>query len=59
VLKLLIDSAGKVRSVQWTDKKKPEDTELMNSALEWKFIPGRQHGHAVACQLLFGVHAKR
>ena len=59
MLDLLIDSAGKVRSVQWADKKKPKDTELMNSALEWKFIPGLQHGHSVACHLRFGVHPKR
>lgn len=59
MLDLLIDAAGKVRSVRWTDRKKPADTELLNAALEWKFIPGLQRGHSVACHLFFAVHPKR
>lgn len=58
-LDLLIDAAGKVRSVKWTEKKIPRDEVLMSYALAWKFIPAHRHGKSVASRLRFAVSPKR
>jgi hypothetical protein len=58
-LDLLIDSAGKVRLVKWTERKTPPDEELLSYALAWKFIPAHRHGKSVASRLRFAVFPKR
>lgn len=58
-LDLLIDSAGKVRSAKWTEKKVPPDEELLEYALAWKFIPAHRHGKSVASRMRFAVFPKR
>jgi hypothetical protein len=45
---LVIDSAGKVRSVESADRKHPADEYVLRSAQEWKFIPAFKAGHSVA-----------
>jgi hypothetical protein len=56
---LIIDSAGKVRSVKWTNRGIPPDQVLMAYAFTWKFIPALRHGHSVASELRFAVFLKR
>jgi hypothetical protein len=56
---LIIDSAGKVRSVKWTNRGMPRDQVLMAYAFLWKFIPALRHGHSVASELRFAVFLKR
>jgi len=45
---LVIDSAGKVRSVESADRKHPTADYVVRSAEEWKFIPAFKSGHSVA-----------
>ncbi len=56
---LLIDSAGKVRSAESADSTKSVDADLMNAAMEWKFIPAFRDGRSVACKLRIAVSARR
>ncbi len=58
LLNLLIDSAGKVRSVEPAGKKFP-DADLIKAAMEWTFVPALKDGRAVASRLRLAVSAKR
>jgi hypothetical protein len=58
LLELVIDSAGKVRSVEAVGGRVP-DEGLLNSTTSWKFIPAFDAGHAVASKILLGVSLKR
>jgi hypothetical protein len=58
-LDLLIDSAGKVRSAESAGSTKSVDADLMNAAMEWKFIPAFRDGRSVACKLRIAVSARR
>ena len=57
-LKLVIDSAGKVRSAEMLGAQLP-DEGLMNSTSTWKFIPAFNAGRPVASRILLGVSLKR
>jgi hypothetical protein len=59
VLDLVIDSAGKVRSVEPAGKVKGVDAELINAALAWKFIPAFKEGRPVASRLRITVTPKQ
>ena len=50
LLLLVIDSAGKVRSVEPASKVQL-DQGLINAAYSWKFIPAFKNGHAVASRI--------
>jgi hypothetical protein len=59
VLKLVIDSAGKVRSVEVLGNPQTVDDGLLKSTVNWKFIPAFSAGEPVASQILLGVSLKR
>lgn len=59
LLDLLIDSAGKVRSVEPAGNTKSADPDLLKVATEWKFVPAFKDGRAVASRLRLAVSAKR
>jgi hypothetical protein len=59
LLDLLIDSAGKVRSVEPAGNTKSADPDLLKAATEWKFVPAFKDGRAVASHLRLAVSAKR
>ncbi|HWY19805.1 MAG TPA: hypothetical protein VNX26_01220 [Candidatus Acidoferrum sp.] len=56
---LLIDSAGKVRSVEPAGSTKSPDADLIRAAMEWTFIPALKDGRAVASRLRLAVSTKR
>ncbi len=58
-LKLVIDSAGKVRSVEVVGDVQAVDEGLLKSTSNWKFIPAFSEGQAVASQIFLGVSLKR
>ena len=58
LLDLLIDSAGKVRSVEPAGNTKSADPDLLKAATGWKFVPAFQDGRAVASRLRLAVSAK-
>jgi hypothetical protein len=58
-LELVIDSAGKVRSVEMVGSGHLADEGLMNSTSTWKFIPAFNAGRPVASRILLGVSLKR
>jgi hypothetical protein len=58
-LKLVIDSAGKVRSVEVLGNVQAVDEGLLRSTSNWKFIPAFSGGQAVASQIFLGVSLKR
>ncbi len=58
-LKLVIDSAGKVRSVEAVRKDQSVDEGLIRSTSNWKFIPAFSQGQPVASEILLGVSLKR
>src|SRR5215472_631848 len=55
-LDLVIDSAGKVRSVRSQGN---IDQELLSYTKEWKFVPAMRGGHSVASRLHLAVSLKR
>jgi len=59
LLDLLIDSAGKVRSVEPAGNSNRPDTDLVQAAMEWTFIPAFKDGRAVASRLRLAVSTKR
>jgi hypothetical protein len=59
MLDLVIDSAGKVRSVQKAGIKTFPDMDLIEAAKEWTFIPAFKDEHPVASHLRLAVSAKR
>jgi hypothetical protein len=58
-LKLVIDSAGKVRSVELLGGAQSADETLLNSTSNWKFIPAFSDDQPVASRILLGVSLKR
>jgi hypothetical protein len=58
-LDLVIDSAGKVRSVDVAGGGKNVDPELINAALQWTFIPALRNGHPVACRTRLAISTRR
>jgi hypothetical protein len=58
-LKLVIDAAGKVRSVQVLGNVQAVDEGLIRSTSNWKFIPAFSEGQPVASQIFLGVSLKR
>jgi hypothetical protein len=59
LLTLVIDSAGKVRSVEPTADAQLVDESLLRSTSNWKFIPAFYKGEAVASRILLGVSLRR
>jgi hypothetical protein len=59
LLDLLIDSAGKVRSVEPAGNTKSADPDLLMAARGWKFVPAFKDGRAVASRLRLAVSARR
>jgi hypothetical protein len=59
LLKLVIDSAGKVRSVEVVGNPQTIDEGLVKSTANWKFIPAFSEGEPVASQIFLGVSLKR
>jgi hypothetical protein len=59
LLKLVIDSAGKVRSVEAMGNDERIDEGLVRSTSNWKFIPAFSDGQPVASQILLGVSLRR
>ncbi len=59
LLKLVIDSAGKVRSVEVVGDARRADDGLLRSTSSWKFIPGYNSGDPVASQIILGVSLRR
>jgi hypothetical protein len=57
LLDLVIDSAGKVRSAESADR--AFDSSLKSSTVEWKFLPARKDGRAVASRIYFIISPKR
>jgi hypothetical protein len=58
-LKLVIDAAGKVRSVEILGNVPAVDEGLIRSTSNWKFIPAFSEGQPVASQIFLGVSLKR
>jgi hypothetical protein len=59
LLKLVIDSAGKVRSVEPMGSSQYVDEGLIKSTVNWKFIPAYSAGEPVASQIFLGVSLRR
>jgi hypothetical protein len=59
VLKLVIDSAGKVRSAEEIGKTQSLDEGLIKSTSNWKFIPAFSAGQPVASVILLGVSLRK
>jgi hypothetical protein len=58
-LVLVIDSAGKVRSVEQLGNPEAVDDGLLRSTKNWKFIPAFDNGEPVASRILLGVSLRR
>ena len=58
-LQLVIDSAGKVRSVEQLGGLQTVDEGLLKSTTNWKFIPAFDNGQPVASKILLGVSLRR
>jgi hypothetical protein len=56
MLNLIIDDAGKVRSVQFNGS---PDKRIKDASANWRFIPAFKFGHAVACQMNFEIASSR
>jgi len=59
LLILVIDSAGKVRSVEVMGNPQGADEGLLSSSSQWKFIPAFSAGQPVASRIFLGVSLKR
>ena len=59
LLKLVIDSAGKVRSVEEMGNVQSIDEGLIKSTSNWKFIPAFSADEPVASQIFLGVSLRR
>lgn len=58
-LKLVIDSAGKVRSAEVVGNVEKIDEQLLRSTAGWKFIPAFSADQPVASQILLGVSLRK
>jgi hypothetical protein len=59
LLKLVIDSAGKVRSVEQMNGSQTVDEGLLRSTVNWKFVPAFSEGQPVASRIFLGVSLRR
>jgi hypothetical protein len=59
LLKLVIDSAGKVRSAVEMNGSQTVDEGLIRSTANWKFIPAFSDGLPVASQIMLGVSLRQ
>src|ERR1700674_5093364 len=59
LLKLVIDSAGKVRSVEEMGNVQSIDEGLIKSTSNWKFIPAFSADEPVASEIFLGVSLRR
>ncbi len=59
VLDLVIDGAGKVRSAEPAGNVKDVDSDLINAALAWKFIPAFQDNRPMASRLRLAVSPRQ
>jgi len=58
-LELVIDSAGKVRSVEVVGSAQSIDEGLLKSTSNWKFVPAFSTNDPVASRILLGVSLKK
>lgn len=58
-VELVIDSAGKVRSVEQLGKFDAVDEGLLRSTTGWKFIPAFSEGQPVASRIMLGVSLRK
>jgi hypothetical protein len=58
-LELVVDEAGKVRSVESAEKVKALDPELLKAALGWKFIPAFKFNRAVPSRMRLAVSLRQ
>jgi hypothetical protein len=58
-LNLIIDSAGKVRSVELSGVERSSNRALIDAAMEWTFIPALKGGRAVASKTRLAISARR
>jgi hypothetical protein len=58
-LELVIDSAGKVRTVEVVGGTQSIDEGLLKSTSNWKFIPAFSAGDPIASRILLGVSLKK
>jgi hypothetical protein len=58
-VQLVIDSAGKVRSVEQLGSVESMDEGLLRSTSGWKFIPAFSQGQPVASRILLGVSLRK
>jgi hypothetical protein len=58
-LDLVIDGAGKVKSAESSRKAKDVDSDLINAALTWKFIPAFKDDRPVASRLRMAVSPRQ
>jgi hypothetical protein len=58
-LEMVIDSAGKVRSVEEVGQFESVDEGLLRSTSGWKFIPAFDKGQPVASRILLGVSLRK
>ena len=59
LLKLVIDAAGKVRSVEELGNLPTVDEGLLRSTANWKFIPAYSAGEPVASRIFLGVSIRK
>ncbi len=59
LLKLVIDAAGKVRSVEVMGNAQQVDEGLVKSTSNWKFIPAFNAGQPVASRIFLGVSLRK
>ena len=59
LLELVVDSGGKVRSVEPAGNTKAVDPALLNAAMGWKFIPAFVGGRAVASRTRLAISGKQ
>jgi hypothetical protein len=58
-LDLVIDGSGKVRSAKSSGKVKDADSDIINAALTWKFIPAFRGDRPVASRLRLAVSPRQ
>jgi len=58
-LELVVDSAGKIRSVESTDKVKELDPSLLQAATGWKFIPAFKNDRPVPVRTRIAVSLRQ
>ncbi len=58
-LTLIVDSAGKVRSVDAPGNSRLLDPSLLSAAMGWKFIPAYNGGRAVASRMRIAISPQR